>query len=286
MKNGALDTDRSDGSRISLGSVYRDLLGWSASLPRWQQELLRRLLHRETLSPDDLNELSTAAVAETEQQASSYAALSVADLPSIATREEPHTLVAIQNLRNVNVLREDQSLNFGPQLTVVYGDNASGKSGYGRVLKKVYRARVIEDILSDVRADAAPAGVATATFVTKTPTGQKQSFDWADDGSPASNLARFAVLDAACSRTYVRGGSLNAGPAGIDLPGRSQGKALRAGLYARVSTHDQKTLPLQLSAMRDYAKKRGWAVALEVQDVGSGATTRPQREKLIEAARR
>ena len=58
-----------------------------------------------------------------------------------------------------------------------------------------------------------------------------------------------------------------------------RGKALRVGLYARVSTHDQKTLPLQLSAMRDYAKKRRWAVAVEVQDVGSGATTRPQREK-------
>ena len=36
--------------------------------------------------------------------------------------------------------------------------------------------------------------------------------------------------------------------------------------------------------MRDYAKKRSWAVA--VKDVGSGATTRPQREKLIKAARR
>ena len=64
------------------------------------------------------------------------------------------------------------------------------------------------------------------------------------------------------------------------------GKALCVGLYARVSTHDQKTLPLQLSTMRDYAKKRSWAVAVEVKDVGSGATTRPQREKLIEAARR
>ena len=64
------------------------------------------------------------------------------------------------------------------------------------------------------------------------------------------------------------------------------GKALRAGLYARISTHDQKTLPLQLLAMRDYAKKRNWAVAVEVQDVGSGAMTRLQREKLIEAARR
>ena len=48
------------------------------------------------------------------------------------------------------------------------------------------------------------------------------------------------------------------------------GKSLRVGLYIRVSTHDQKTLPLQLSAMRDHAKKRNWAVAIEVQDVGSG----------------
>ena len=38
--------------------------------------------------------------------------------------------------------------------------------------------------------------------------------------------------------------------------------------------------------MRDYAKKRSRAVAVEIQDVGSGATTHPQREKLVEAARR
>jgi putative DNA-invertase from lambdoid prophage Rac len=60
----------------------------------------------------------------------------------------------------------------------------------------------------------------------------------------------------------------------------------RVGLYARVSTHDQQTLPMQLSAMRDYARKRKWIVSVEVKDVGSGATTRPKREELIEAARR
>ena len=47
-----------------------------------------------------------------------------------------------------------------------------------------------------------------------------------------------------------------------------------------------KTLPMQLSAMRSYARKRGWTVALEVKDVGSGVTARPSREKLIETARR
>ena len=38
--------------------------------------------------------------------------------------------------------------------------------------------------------------------------------------------------------------------------------------------------------MRDYAKKRNWIIAIEVQDVASGVTTRPQRKTLIAAARR
>jgi DNA invertase Pin-like site-specific DNA recombinase len=60
----------------------------------------------------------------------------------------------------------------------------------------------------------------------------------------------------------------------------------RAGLYARVSTHDQQTLPMQLAAMRDYARKRGWIIAVEVKDVGSGAAVRQKREELLLAARK
>ena len=63
-------------------------------------------------------------------------------------------------------------------------------------------------------------------------------------------------------------------------------KAPRAGLYARVSTHDQQTLPMQLRAMRAYARKRKWTITAEVKDVGSGASARPKREALIAAARR
>jgi predicted site-specific integrase-resolvase len=59
---------------------------------------------------------------------------------------------------------------------------------------------------------------------------------------------------------------------------------VRAGLYARISTHDQQTLPLQLAAMRDYVAQRGWKAALEVQDIGSGASLRPKREELLKAA--
>ena len=62
--------------------------------------------------------------------------------------------------------------------------------------------------------------------------------------------------------------------------------ALRAALYARVSTHDQQMLPMQLAAMRDYARKRGWEIAVELQDVGSGALVGQKREKLLTLAKK
>jgi putative DNA-invertase from lambdoid prophage Rac len=63
-------------------------------------------------------------------------------------------------------------------------------------------------------------------------------------------------------------------------------KIIRAGLYARVSTQDQQTLPMQSRAMREYAARRGWIIAMQVKEVGSGALQRQLREKLLVAARR
>jgi len=66
-----------------------------------------------------------------------------------------------------------------------------------------------------------------------------------------------------------------------------RGKApFRVGLYARVSTQDQQTIPMQTRALREYATRRGWKIALQVKEVGSGASQRERREQLLESARR
>ena len=52
---------------------------------------------------------------------------------------------------------------------------------------------------------------------------------------------------------------------------RKHPKMFRVGLYARVSTHDQQTLPLQIRAMREYAARRGWSLVRQIKEVGSGA---------------
>src|ERR1039457_670234 len=67
---------------------------------------------------------------------------------------------------------------------------------------------------------------------------------------------------------------------------RKPAKMFRAGLYARVSTNDQQTIPLQIRALREYAVRRGWTIAMQVKEVGSGASQRQLREKFLDVARR
>jgi len=64
------------------------------------------------------------------------------------------------------------------------------------------------------------------------------------------------------------------------------GKLRSVSASTLVSTHDQQTLSLQRRAMHDYVERRGWTIAIEVKEVGSGASVRELRQKLIEAARR
>lgn len=63
---------------------------------------------------------------------------------------------------------------------------------------------------------------------------------------------------------------------------------LRASLYVRVSTNDQQTLALEGRAMREYAARRDWVIALQVREMsvagssretakGFGALNRPPR---------
>jgi putative DNA-invertase from lambdoid prophage Rac len=60
---------------------------------------------------------------------------------------------------------------------------------------------------------------------------------------------------------------------------------VRCALYARVSTAGQQSVPAQLEALREFASRRGWEIAQEVSDIGSGAKSRPKREALMVAAR-
>jgi putative DNA-invertase from lambdoid prophage Rac len=84
----------------------------------------------------------------------------------------------------------------------------------------------------------------------------------------------------------VKRGSAKAKSEHLFGQARKQAKMFRVALYARVSTNDQQTLPMQNRAMREYAARRDWTIVMQAREVNSGAAKREAREKLMEAARR
>jgi hypothetical protein len=62
---------------------------------------------------------------------------------------------------------------------------------------------------------------------------------------------------------------------------------MRAAIYARVSTADQQTLPLQIHRLEEYAATRAWTITQQVEEQASGAKdSRPKRAEILKAARR
>lgn len=56
----------------------------------------------------------------------------------------------LQNAEGINALVEKQRIEFSPNITVIYGINGSGKTGYIRLLKKAFFSRTDENIVSDI----------------------------------------------------------------------------------------------------------------------------------------
>lgn len=146
--------------------VLTEVLQWSADRPAWQRDALRRLVQAKALTEVDLAELvqlckSPHGLA----QGGPGLFLSADHLPERDGHGEAVQLVSIFHDRGVNALAKEQTLRFGPALTVVYGDNGAGKTGYTRILKNACRARGHEPILGNVISGDVPvAPVVTIKF--------------------------------------------------------------------------------------------------------------------------
>ena len=69
-------------------------------------------------------------------------------------------------------------------------------------------------------------------------------------------------------------------------PESQVGPLPRVGLYARVSTPHQHTIRMQLRQLREFLERRRWQEVLVVEEGVSGSRRRPERDRLLDAARR
>jgi energy-coupling factor transporter ATP-binding protein EcfA2 len=60
---------------------------------------------------------------------------------------------SLTNVEGVNALTENQTIELTPNLTIIYGSNGAGKSGYVRLLKNVFYSKDKKDILPNINID-------------------------------------------------------------------------------------------------------------------------------------
>ena len=110
----------------------------------------------------------------------------------------------MRDLKHVNRIAPGQKLEFAPNgITVIYGGNASGKSGYSRVLKRACRARDLSETIHPDAFDAkAAANIPEATFDIEVK-GNVTSRTWKRGETPPDELSTISVFDGRCARAYL-----------------------------------------------------------------------------------
>jgi len=185
-------------------SAHDQILEWANGQPAWRRDALRRLLIGAFGANDERDVLellkASANLAET---AIEPRPLTAEHLPARASNTDSLTLLSLGNITHANRLAPDQKLSFGPNgITLIYGDNGAGKSGYARILKKACRARSVEVILDNVFDPPTLRGPATAE-IEIIAGGVRTPIKW-EDGQPSpAELSQIAVFDSKCGSIYI-----------------------------------------------------------------------------------
>src|SRR5882724_7224734 len=126
-------------------SVLQEIVSWAQDLPPWEADAISRLLSKPALTTEDYEDLFALLKAEhgiADPKKRVPTKLEADIVPDPSQAPDQVQLKAIKNLIRVNAIAEAHVLPIAATgLTVIYGDNGVGKSGYSRVLKKACRAR-------------------------------------------------------------------------------------------------------------------------------------------------
>lgn len=184
-----------------------DLFTWCQGRPTWQQAMVGMLTATPALSESQLDDFCAALKQQheiTTGSAVAWPVLSKTQLKGDAATAPVTIFGSIGPLKNIDRLAADQPpLRFAVEgITLIYGANGSGKSGYCRIAKKVCRCLHDVSLRGNVF-DPGATGPREIDLVFRVNGGPKQTVTWSDDNDPPPELARISVFDSDAAGLYV-----------------------------------------------------------------------------------
>lgn len=178
------------------------LLRWAESLDSWVQWIVGEVLAAgRPLGESGVDEAYRRLLAEKGLSDETFPSTSDMGRTIDADREgQSLVLRSLRDCTGVNALAPGQEITFNPKMTVLFGENAAGKSGYVRILKRLANVRSAETILGDVYGTASQA---TPTAELEYLVGDEQlTLEWRDEQGVAP-FTRMGVFDTAAMSIHV-----------------------------------------------------------------------------------
>ena len=184
------------------------IIDWASIQPDWQQDALRRVAASSVLSDSDISEVlaNLKHAKGIPQQESEFILqpLTREHLQSDGQKSPLAHICSVDRIKNVNRLAQGQELKFALDgITLIYGHNGSGKSGYCRILKKFCRATVKDSIHPDVFANGASAPAEARIRYKINGKNDTNEFTWRDGEVRSSDITHLSVFDSKNARLYV-----------------------------------------------------------------------------------
>ncbi len=137
---------------IKAKTLETDVKEFANSLPYWAKYICSKILSNGKVDNSDIDtaykyvadDLKLIEEVEKLEIELNYNPNSSGDF------KEELIIDTLKNVQGVNALAENQKIEFSPNVTVVYGANGSGKSGYIRLLKKAFYSKHKEEILKNI----------------------------------------------------------------------------------------------------------------------------------------
>ena len=190
---------------VNLGDTTprRLLVDWANKQDGWVRQLVAEtILSRQEPSDDTLNIVYETFLAEKGLTTQPQASIPTLELDTVElSQDEALELCSLHDVEHVNALAPSQKLEFDADLTVLFGQNGSGKTGYARILKRIAAVRAPEEVLPNAHAAATTLRIPSAQIDYRL-SGLPHSVHWKNEAGLAP-FTRISVFDSAAVSLHV-----------------------------------------------------------------------------------
>jgi DNA repair exonuclease SbcCD ATPase subunit len=226
-----------------MKNVMAEITTWALDLPFWEQAALDKIIFNENFRENDYEQILQYLLEDeglVEEKGVRPKLRFHQSFSGTLDEQKPVKINRIRQLQNVNALVSKQDLEFGTHLTIIYGANGSGKSGYARVLGSAGFTRGDRDVLPDITKPLQDMPILSAG-IDITIDNQPKSIHY-QIGRACPELASFYVFDSTSVHAHMcESNPLSFSPAGLSYLKRlaSETDEVRNRLYRLIIEHQK-----------------------------------------------